>query len=50
LEPPGLPRFCWITLVSAALIVGSGLYLWRAGAREGLPIKSEWLEQPSNDS
>lgn len=29
------------TLVGAALIVGAGLYLWRAGTREGLPIKSE---------
>ena len=29
------------TLAGAALIVGSGLYLWRAGAREALPNKSE---------
>jgi hypothetical protein len=48
--PPGLPPCCGVTLASAALIVGSGLHLWRAGAREGLPIKCEWLEQPSNDS
>ena len=43
-DRPDLP-----TLAGAALIVGSGLYLWRAGAREGLPIKSERLEQRSND-
>jgi len=30
-----------VTLAGAGLIVGSGLYLWRAGAREVLPIKSE---------
>jgi drug/metabolite transporter (DMT)-like permease len=29
------------TLAGAALIVGSGLYLWRAGSREALPIKAE---------
>lgn len=28
------------TLAGAALIVGSGLYLWRAGAREALPNKA----------
>lgn len=27
------------TLAGAGLIVGAGLYLWRAGAREALPIK-----------
>ena len=33
-DRPDLP-----TLAGAALIVGAGLYLWRAGAREVLPIK-----------
>lgn len=28
------------TLAGASLIVGSGLYLWRVGAREALPIKA----------
>jgi drug/metabolite transporter (DMT)-like permease len=33
-DRPDLP-----TLAGAALIVGAGLYLWRAGAREALPNK-----------
>jgi drug/metabolite transporter (DMT)-like permease len=35
-DRPDLP-----TLAGAGLIVGAGLYLWRAGAREALPNKGE---------